>query len=173
MTDKKDELLWTIATQGVKPLRGKGCAKSAEISVLAKPEKPPKSAPRVEPSARVVKEPAPVIKRGAEDKAHPSAGLDARTRKKIKQGKMQIEGRIDLHGMGQARAHEALEKFLIRSHEAGKRTVLVITGKGSGGGLRDPLAKGDGVLKRRVPEWVAMAPLLPMMMMLQSCWKHL
>jgi DNA-nicking Smr family endonuclease len=57
-----------------------------------------------------------------------------------------IEARIDLHGLDQDRARAALHDFLRRAHAGGCRAVLVITGKGS---------LGDGVLRRRAPEWLA------------------
>jgi DNA-nicking Smr family endonuclease len=54
--------------------------------------------------------------------------------------------RLDLHGLDQERARRAMLDFLVRAHAEGERAVLVITGKGS---------LGDGVLRRRVPDWLA------------------
>jgi DNA-nicking Smr family endonuclease len=51
--------------------------------------------------------------------------------------------------MDQDRARVALHDFLARAHAAGVRAVLVITGKGY---------QGDGVLRRRVPDWLSEAP---------------
>lgn len=48
--------------------------------------------------------------------------------------------------MNQDAARSALSAFLERSAADGWRAVLVITGKG---------LRGDGVLRRRVPEWLA------------------
>ena len=63
---------------------------------------------------------------------------------------MAIDGRIDLHGMTQDAAHAALTGFIAHSHEAGRRCVLVITGKGRAGG---------GVLRAQVPRWLNQGPL--------------
>ena len=52
---------------------------------------------------------------------------------------------MDLHGMTQDQAHRALNAFLQASQDAGRRTVLVITGKGAG---------GEGVLRAAVPRWL-------------------
>jgi DNA-nicking Smr family endonuclease len=52
--------------------------------------------------------------------------------------------------MDQDRARLALQTFLFRAQAQGLRAVLVITGKG---------ATGEGVLRRRVPEWLAEPPL--------------
>jgi DNA-nicking Smr family endonuclease len=60
---------------------------------------------------------------------------------------------IDLHNLNQDRARAALTAFILRAHAEGVRTVLVITGKG---------ALGDGVLRRRTPEWLAEPPLRPL-----------
>ena len=72
--------------------------------------------------------------------------LDEATSRRIARGKTSIEGRIDLHGMTQDEAHNTLFHFLDRAYVSGKRTVLVITGKG---------VRGEGVLKQVVPRWLS------------------
>lgn len=61
---------------------------------------------------------------------------------------MPIEARLDLHGMTQDEAHRALTRFILRMHEAGRRAVLIVTGKGT-------REDGGGVLRRAVPRWLA------------------
>ena len=78
------------------------------------------------------------------------APLGRRARKQIAQGRRAIDARLDLHGMTQAEAHDALLGFLRRTQARGGKLVLVITGKGSG----DAYA-GRGVLKRMVPLWLS------------------
>lgn len=73
-------------------------------------------------------------------------GIERRKAKKIKQGKVTIDGRIDLHGFTEAKAYEHLLHKIENAHQRGKRCVLVITGKGK---------DGKGILARRVPEWLA------------------
>ena len=58
---------------------------------------------------------------------------------------------LDLHGFNQDEARAALATFLHRAQERGEGAVLVITGKGAG--------SGEGVLRRRTPEWLAEPPL--------------
>jgi DNA-nicking Smr family endonuclease len=65
-------------------------------------------------------------------------------------GREAIGARIDLHGLSQAGAQAALAAFVEDACARGLRGVLVITGKG---------LLGDGVLRRRVPEWLAEPPL--------------
>ena len=47
--------------------------------------------------------------------------------------------------MTREQAHPALNQFLAASQAAGRRTVLVITGKGG---------SGSGILKQAVPRWL-------------------
>jgi DNA-nicking Smr family endonuclease len=51
-----------------------------------------------------------------------------------------------LHGHTQESARNALARFLQAAQARGDRTVIVITGVGR---------SGEGVLKQRVPEWLA------------------
>jgi len=91
------------------------------------------------------------------------AQFDARKARKISAGRIDIEARLDLHGMRQSQAHGALRAFLLRSQARKLKWVLVITGKGTfarDGDKLDPLG-GDwnapprGVLRRNVPFWLA------------------
>jgi DNA-nicking Smr family endonuclease len=79
-----------------------------------------------------------------------ASGLDRRSAEKLRRGELRLEARLDLHGMTQDEAHRALAGFLVRAQEAGKRCVLVITGKGSG--------ERGGVLRAAVPRWLGEAP---------------
>ena len=68
----------------------------------------------------------------------------------IVQGEKEIEARLDLHGMTQARAHRVLSGFLHQAHGDGLTFVLVITGKGKIGAETE-----RGVLRRQVPQWLS------------------
>ena len=72
--------------------------------------------------------------------------LDESISKKIARGKTSIDAKIDLHGMTQMEAYDSLFHFLNSAFLSGKRTVLVITGKGM---------RGEGVLKQAVPRWLS------------------
>ncbi len=87
----------------------------------------------------------PVISQGN------APGLDKRSAQRLKRGRMEIEARLDLHGLRQEEAHRELKSFISRSHIAGKRCVLVITGKGQ-------VSEGGGVLRTNVPRWLNEAP---------------
>lgn len=78
--------------------------------------------------------------------------IEPRRKHRIAREREEIGARIDLHGMDQDRARAALEVFLRRAWDEGYRAVLVITGKG---------IYGDGILRRRTPEWLAAPRLSP------------
>jgi DNA-nicking Smr family endonuclease len=91
----------------------------------------------------------------------PLAPLERRLKKQLARGRSAIDQSIDLHGMTQAEAHQALRGFLLYAQAQGDRLVLVVTGKGA------PKAKGfessgfdePGVLRRIVPHWLHAADL--------------
>lgn len=60
----------------------------------------------------------------------PNPGIDRRTALRLREGRMEIDGRIDLHGMTLAQAHQAVVRFILQMVAAEKRCLLVITGKG-------------------------------------------
>ena len=108
----------------------------------AEPAKP-RSAPRFPPVAS---------QRLAPLNPGRSGDVDTRTIERLRRGQLRPEARLDLHGMTQPEAHRALERFIPQVQDAGKRCVIVITGKGS-------VSAGGGVLRNAVPGWLN-APLL-------------
>jgi DNA-nicking Smr family endonuclease len=72
--------------------------------------------------------------------------IEPRRKHRIAREREPIGARLDLHGLDQDRARARLEAFLQRAWDEGYRAVLVITGKG---------VQGDGILRRRTPEWLA------------------
>src|ERR1041384_552279 len=73
------------------------------------------------------------------------AGIDRANAERLKRGRRAIEARLDLHGLTQVEAHQALARFIAGSRTAGRRCVLVITGHGRFSG---------GILKEAVPRWL-------------------
>lgn len=80
-------------------------------------------------------------------------GLDSKMFQKLKSGQFSIQAHLDLHGLNAAQARLALSDFLRRSYMEGKRSVLVITGRG----LNSP--DGQGVLRQELSTWLTQAPL--------------
>jgi DNA-nicking Smr family endonuclease len=143
---KADKDLWDRLRQTVKPLRKRKEAKPAapidpaEVAaeapkVQAKKIKPERTMP---PAPAKPKIPAPPA----------LAPLEERTRRRLGRGLVEIDAKIDLHGMRQERAHDALVGFLRQAQSQGHRIVIVVTGKGKAGEAR-------GVLRYAVPGWLS------------------
>ncbi|PRH85197.1 DNA mismatch repair protein MutS [Labrys okinawensis] len=162
----EDSELWAFVTREITPLKrrrrkpavAKAATKAAETlpepaAAPAKPPVKPKSA-----AGRPAKPPAA-------PPMPPIAPIDKRERRQVVRGTRAIDARIDLHGMRQAEAHGALRGFLAIAQMRGYSMVLVITGKGGGGG-GDMAFSGDerGVLRRVVPQWLRMPDLRPLIL---------
>lgn len=83
------------------------------------------------------------------------AHIDHRTASRFRRGRLPIEGRLDLHGLSQARAHTALRRFVNTAWQASLRSILVITGKGN------RADDGVGILRSSVPLWLNEPDLRP------------
>jgi DNA-nicking Smr family endonuclease len=147
-----EQALWQHVTRSVRPLR-----KSAMKNALEPPADTGAAAKAARAKARLKQiAPAAAPSLPVKPKAPPPlAALDKRARQKIARGRSEIDGRLDLHGHTQAEAHAALLRFLRASQARGGRVVLVITGKGArekGSQMRE-----TGVLRRQVPQWLALA----------------
>jgi len=137
----EDRILWSRVARTARPLPGKAYPEeeisSREQGFQEAPAPPlqeasPQTAPPVPPSRQNPRR------------------LDAPTREKLARGRIDIAGRVDLHGLTQAEAHSLLLSFLRQAFAGERRYVLVITGKGKG--------SGEGVLRRAVPQWFSMPP---------------
>ena len=152
-----DAALWGQIAGTVKPLKRRRAAPPP-----AKPTgdvKPAAEAP-VETPVRSAKPHPPEPAHAPPAPLAPGAasGLDKRTAQRLRRGQIRIEGRIDLHGMTQVEAYRNLSDFLQSSATAGRRCVLVITGKGMRGGA------GSGILRSEFPRWLNEAALRPLIL---------
>ncbi|MCR6629464.1 MAG: Smr/MutS family protein [Magnetospirillum sp.] len=139
--------VWQAVTSGVTPLPGRPAPEAADQPVEPAAASPEPAAPTVPPSPR----PAAPPPRTLPGLSHGSTpGLDKRSAERMKRGEMEIDGRLDLHGMTQDTAHAALTAFVTRAYESGRRCLLVITGKGN--------REGTGVLRANVPRWLNQSP---------------
>ena len=59
-----------------------------------------------------------------------SPGTDRNLLRALRRGDFSVQGRLDLHGMTQVEAREAMERFLTDSRRAGRRCVLIVHGRG-------------------------------------------
>ena len=157
--------LWTAVAATVDPLRRKGLLKLGTGPLpLPEPESPTpaptKAPPRRQPPKRAFLPPyqAPLPQANLPDKA-----VDPAIRKKVGRGHIEIDGRIDLHGMTQNEARSALHGFIHARFARGDRTVLVITGKGLKTDNDYIAAMTErGVLRTMLPIWLNEPSLSPM-----------
>jgi len=90
----------------------------------------------------------------ARSKPPPLAPIERRLKRELARGRGAIDGALDLHGMNQAEAHQALRGFLRYSQARGAKLVIVVTGKGGPFGEPAPDGKERGVLRRLAPHWL-------------------
>jgi len=98
--------------------------------------------------------------------------MDAKSFGQMTRGKLKPEARIDLHGMTIAQAHPELVDFILRAHAAGKRLVLVITGKGKNRDDGGTMPVRQGVLRHQVPQWLSLPPLGPCVLQVSPSHKR-
>jgi DNA-nicking Smr family endonuclease len=160
---REDLELWQRVTAGADPLHRRPSPAPLEP---ARPKPKPhevkhSSLPEFRVGERAAPEPpGHDIAASLSDRfAHAPVRMDRKSFTKMTRGKLRPEGRIDLHGMTLAAAHPALIQFIHREHAAGKRLVLVITGKGRHADDPGPIPVRRGVLRHQVPLWLSAPPL--------------
>jgi DNA-nicking Smr family endonuclease len=124
----EDTALFRGAVKDAKPLK-------TRHRVSAEPSRPPRiflKLPHFPSEPAYSEDPAPSI--GGHADAH------------LRRGRLDPEGRLDLHGMTQVAAYRTLLRFLVEAQVQEKSLVLVITGKG-------------GVLRAQLPLWLGQADL--------------
>jgi DNA-nicking Smr family endonuclease len=133
--DEEGQKLWQSVTRSVK-------AYSSQKNQLAKKGQPSKPvAASVKPSSK----PPVLSKPPSSAAAADTRGFDRSTKTRLERGQLPLEGRLDMHGMTQAEAFRALQRFILSAAAHEKRTLLVITGKG---------LRSEGILKRMFPLWL-------------------
>jgi len=129
-----ERVLWRRVAASVKARRPLPATDEDDAS-----EEPPAPKRAAAPSAKCPPPPP------ARAKAAPPP-QDRGNEKRVRRGKLEIGAKLDLHGHSQDTGRAALARFLRAAQSRGERTVIVITGVGRG---------GEGILKRRLPEWLA------------------
>jgi DNA-nicking Smr family endonuclease len=135
--------LWALVAATVRPLPGR------TVEVPPEPATPP-------PAVRAPsKAPLPFVPAAHQARPRvapkpptaPQLGdIEPGRKRRLTRERDPLELVLDLHGLDQDRARAVLHRFLRRAQDDGARAVLVITGKG---------VQGDGILRRRAPEWLA------------------
>ena len=130
----EERQVWGLVAATVHPLPGKATQTIETASA---------EAARADVAARI----APARPTAPRTRPRPDLDpIEPNRRRRIAKARDPIGARLDLHGLDQERARGVLDRFLTQAWDEGYRAVLVITGKG---------VQGDGILKRRAPEWLA------------------
>ena len=139
----------------------------AKVAATVRPA--PGRKPPVAPASAIPPETLPAVAppptaspRPPQRRHGPLEGIEPNRHRRITR-EQELGPRLDLHGLDQDRAHQVLAAFIGRAAEDGWRAVLVITGKGS---------RGDGVLRRMVPHWLAEPPLRSLVAGVSEAQRH-
>lgn len=170
-TEPAERDLWHHVAKTVNPLRAK--QRVPATTTVSKPIQEDVRSATPQPSTRsqdVAKPSKKADRRSVspekQTKTPPPQPLNRRQLRKLSSLRTTIDARLDLHGMRQQEAHDALRAFIVRSSAAGHRTVLVITGKGRSATARAEVPdivserQEQGVLRRRVPAWIHSDPAI-------------
>ena len=142
-----DQDIWKQVSKTVSPLDPEKAHKAVRPKLTKKTAKPePKKS-----SVPLSKEPQNL---SFDTRDH--SNIDRQTYKKLKRGDIQVEARLDLHGLNVIEAFDATNEFLLNAYNSGKRCVLVITGKGIKNFGNSP---SRGILREKFPDWVEMPAL--------------
>jgi DNA-nicking Smr family endonuclease len=144
-----DEMLFREAFEGVRPL----CSPKAERLAVA----PQITREIVSEDAEVLAELSDLVSgQGTFELTETEEyvegarlGLDPRLLSQLRRGEFSVQAHLDLHGMIQADAKEAVTNFIVDSVRKGRRTVLIVHGRG----LRSP--GGLPVLKHAAAQWLS------------------
>ena len=134
--------LWTEVARSVSRRRG------ANLPIPSRPPAAKSAAPAPATAAEAAPAAKPVLH------PPPLAPIERRLKRALERGRGAVDGALDLHGLNQAEAHQALRGFLRHSQARGAKLVIVVTGKG--GPLDEPALIGQerGVLRRLAPHWL-------------------
>lgn len=148
--------LWTHVAETVEPLRRKGLLKLGH-GTLPVPE--PEPAPRIKAPSGPLKPGKPFLapyQAPSPMAAAPEKAVDPAIHKKLRRGRIDIDGTIDLHGMTQNQAREVLHRYITTRAVRGDRTILVITGKGLKTDNDYIAAMTErGILRTMLPIWLS------------------
>lgn len=157
---EEDRTLWAKVTSTLAPLHPERVSKpdplTFEEAMGPGPVEPGVSSPSSKKTETAMRAPVEPPRPPAPPPLHQ---MEHRYRKKVVRGVRPIDARIDLHGLTQHQAHERLRHFIYGAQAHGYKVVLVITGKG--GTATAGVGHWDerGVLRRVVPQWLAMPDL--------------
>ena len=85
---------------------------------------------------------------------HEFGGIDNSTLTKFKREEFRPEAVLDLHGMTENQAFDAVENFVAKCYNRGLRCIIIVTGKGLNHNEEDDIFAVKGILRKSVPQWL-------------------
>ena len=99
-----------------------------------------------------------------------SPNMDRRNYQRLLRGKLEIDATLDLHGLTADQARNQVYIFINNSCRAGKRLLLIITGKGNKKTIDEFGRPRSGILRSGVPEWLKSSDMV--LQVTQAHGKH-
>jgi DNA-nicking Smr family endonuclease len=144
-----EEMLFRQAFEGVRPLGNPGAARIAVEPTIRHNIVSEEAGVLAELSDLVSGQGSFELTETEEYVEGMRVGLDPRLVSRLRRGEFSVQAHIDLHGMIQPDAKQALTQFVLDSVRKGHRAVLVVHGRG----LRSP--GGLPVLKHATAQWLS------------------
>ena len=163
--------LWAHVTNHVQPLTKRALTEPDQSTPQTISATAPKSADEPKIAAPYVAQKNEIVRR-SKNELPPLAPLERRLKQRLSRGSHPLDAVIDLHGMRQTEAHEALRRFIYAAQRQGASVVLVVTGKGASGVQDIGSGEERGVLRRTVPHWLRMPDLRPCVIGFEPAAQH-
>lgn len=171
MLTADETALWAHVTNHIQPLAKRALPKplESEAALATQTQSKEPSAPKI--AAPYVAQKNEIVQRN-KNELPPLAPLERRLKQRLSRGSHPLDAMIDLHGMRQTEAHEALRRFIYAAQRQGASVVLVVTGKGASGVQDQGSGEERGVLRRTVPHWLRMPDLRPCVIGFEPAAQH-
>ena len=101
-----------------------------------------------------------VLKNGHNVEKDDFSQMDGSLAKRFKREEFKPQAVLDLHGTTEKAAFDRVCNFIKSAYNAGKRCILIITGKG----LDEELFSSRGVLRKSVPQWLSHSEISPLIL---------
>lgn len=149
-----DRAVWRRVADTVTGLK---VAKPADLDELEEAIKPIPKPQKKQVLARKSPEPPKARPKDYRDKS--AFQLDGRMDARFTKGKLEIDAKLDLHGMTLVRARATFQHFVQENARKGARVLLVVTGKGRHISQDEFHRERSGVIRQSLPSWCHEADL--------------
>jgi DNA-nicking Smr family endonuclease len=150
-----ERALWGYVAKSVKPVKRGAIKAEMSMAELMNAPNEMNKPQQIEIKSADIISPEKVFQKTIRPQLPPLAPIERNLRRKLNKGKAKIDAKLDLHGMRQDEAYNALMGFIIRAAQHDKHLVLIVTGKGGRKSTHNEEFIQTGVLRRMVPLWLS------------------